>query len=617
MSADIQIEHCTLRITRCGGWSWGADTRALLQAALQRMPAMLGARLAASWPDQHDLEVVAPLRLRLSVRMDDLLALAAGEEQAGAGVSSLASRLDAMLFDLVAREGASAPCAPSAALELPAAAQAPPDVNTLWAGTVLTVLMAWHRQGTLHEQLLMFSEPALESWHTSLSTVSRSCQVVGTALEAMAGQHAALALPLPAGRRASLVRRIGLMVAASSELGLPAGGDILEQVLAAHRCFDLIPAPADGVSAATKAPARRADAASETRYPGGHSGQWAPNVTRSPLARFDVKVASALPFLLLGPLSRTGYLQTLSAVFEAGQMLPALPAFAMALARKVLEPPQRGWFRGAQAVTAAAAFAGQAEPLPDAQIADMARLLAPLLSPLDSLVNSVLTAGHSPGDPLLLQAGWTLYEHEGMFPIACAERVEQLFARMAALGGELLLVPESALQPGLLTTLDNAGFRFITDARPARGEPWQSVFAGPLRAWTNDRSSAPPVLASAIGKLVEAGAVSAHVWQALTTVRPVLAGASVPALERSLALAAALALGTIGWSLWREREQVTPLLALDRFADLDARISFRPDVVQVHLPLGRRFMDLKRVGWLDDIADVPWLDGRPLRFVQG
>ena len=88
-------------------------------------------------------------------------------------------------------------------------------------------------------------------------------------------------------------------------------------------------------------------------------------------------------------------------------------------------------------------------------------------------------------------------------------------------------------------------------------------------------------------------------------------------VERSLALAAALALGTIAWTLWREREAVTPLLALQRFADLDARVSYRPDRVQVHLPLGRRFIDLKQGGLLEDIADVPWFGGRPLRFAQG
>ena len=87
--------------------------------------------------------------------------------------------------------------------------------------------------------------------------------------------------------------------------------------------------------------------------------------------------------------------------------------------------------------------------------------------------------------------------------------------------------------------------------------------------------------------------------------------------RHGFALATALALGMIGWTLWREREAVTPLLALQRFADLDARVSFRPDRVQVHLPLGRRFMDLKQGGLLEDIADVPWFDGRPLLFAQG
>jgi hypothetical protein len=82
-------------------------------------------------------------------------------------------------------------------------------------------------------------------------------------------------------------------------------------------------------------------------------------------------------------------------------------------------------------------------------------------------------------------------------------------------------------------------------------------------------------------------------------------------------LAAALALGTLAWSLWRERESVTPLLALQRFADLGARVSYRPDRVEVRLPLGRRFLDLRAAGWLDDVPDVPWFDGRPVRFTRG
>jgi hypothetical protein len=614
MGADILIHHCTLRIARRHGWSWGPDARALLRAALQRLPDILAMRLAESWPEQHECEVVALLRLRLSVRMEELLELAAASgagPAVGGAPASLAQRLDALLLELVQRASSDAP--PAIQRES-VTEEAAPDVNVLWAGTVLTVLLGWHRQGILHEQLLMFSQAALASWYASLQGAgTRSARAVPEAarIAALAAEHAALPLPLPAGLRASLVRRIGLLVAAAGEFGVSSADPAIAPALAAHREFDLAPAadaqrPEDmpvigAVEEQAATPSRRAAA---------------PGRGPSPLASFDVKICSALPFLLLGPLSRTGYLQTVGAVFEAAQMLPALPALAVALARKVLEPPQRGWFRGAQPALAAAVFAGQPEPLPDADVADMARLLAPLVSPLDSQVASVLTAGHTPGSVLVLQAaapGWVLFEEEGMFPIAWAGTVERLFARMAALGGELLLVPQSALAPGLLVQLDDAGFRFVTDAAPARGEHWRGVFAGPLRAWTNVRAATPP----AMTRLEHAGTASAQLWQGLTAGRPLMGGCPVPEVERSLALAAALALGTISWSLWRERETVTPLLALERFADFDARVSFRPDLVQVHLPLGRRFMDLKDAGWLDDIADVPWLDGRPLRFVRG
>lgn len=620
MAADILIGHCTLRIARRGGWSWGADARALLRAALERLPELLATRLSESWPAQHDCEVAAPLRLHLSVRLDELLELAAqshGSQPAGAHSSALAQRLDAMLLALVQRESSGVPSTSPRAPE-PVAQIAAPDASVLWAGTVLTVLLGWHRQAILHEQLLMFSQAALASWHASLlqARLSPDQERQPAALAALAAEHAALPLPLPAGVRASMVRRIGLMVAAAGECGVAAGDPAFAKVLAAHREFDLEPV-VPATPAGAPLPATSADAAPIAMLRTHASSSVH---ARAPLVRFDVKVCSALPFLLLGPLSRTGYLQTLGAVFEAAQMLPALPALAVALARKVLEPPGRGWFRSAQSVTAAAAFAGLPEAPPDTDIADMARLLAPLVSPLDAVVASVLTAGHVPGSTLVLQAappGWVLCEAQGMFPIACAAKVEHLFARMAALGGELLLVPEAALSAGLLARLDSAGFRFITDARPARGEKWRGLFFGPLRAWTNDRESAPPVLAAATANLQHAGSASAQLWQALTNERALLGGAAFPELERSMALAAALALGTIAWSLWRDRETVTPLLTLERFADIDARVSFRPDLVQVHLPLGRRFMDLKRAGWLDDIEGVPWLDGRPLRFAQG
>jgi hypothetical protein len=39
--------------------------------------------------------------------------------------------------------------------------------------------------------------------------------------------------------------------------------------------------------------------------------------------------------------------------------------------------------------------------------------------------------------------------------------------------------------------------------------------------------------------------------------------------------------------------------------------------VRVHLPLGRRYLDLHEHGLLDDVPDVPWFDGRVLQFSGG
>ena len=88
------------------------------------------------------------------------------------------------------------------------------------------------------------------------------------------------------------------------------------------------------------------------------------------------------------------------------------------------------------------------------------------------------------------------------------------------------------------------------------------------------------------------------------------------ALERSLALAAALALGTLAHTLWCDDEP-DPLLAFERLGDLDAQASFEPHRVRVRIPLGRRHRDLETHGLLDDVRGLPWLDGRTLEFAGG
>src|SRR5262249_22921139 len=117
--------------------------------------------------------------------------------------------------------------------------------------------------------------------------------------------------------------------------------------------------------------------------------------------------------------------------------------------------------------------------------------------------------------------------------------------------------------------------------------------------------------------LAETTEETAVLWRELAIARPAVAVSPNTALDRSLTLAAAVALGTIAWTLWRARELVAPHLTLARFRDLDARVRFTRDVVRVHLPLGRRYLDLHAHGLLDDVPDVPWFDGRVLQFSGG
>jgi hypothetical protein len=181
-----------------------------------------------------------------------------------------------------------------------------------------------------------------------------------------------------------------------------------------------------------------------------------------------------------------------------------------------------------------------------------------------------------------------------------------------------LLVPADCADVDVLERLGAVGVGFVTDAPPTRGEAWRSLRRREGRWWTNLTGVAEGMLVAAARSLGPSSEVLAACWTELAERRPGLVPRGDEPLERSLTLVTGVALAEMAWTLWRTADGGTdPLLTLDRFADLDARVRFDPDQVRVALPLGKRALDLAEHHLLDDVAGVPWFGGRVVRFSGG
>jgi hypothetical protein len=165
--------------------------------------------------------------------------------------------------------------------------------------------------------------------------------------------------------------------------------------------------------------------------------------------------------------------------------------------------------------------------------------------------------------------------------------------------------------------MDEQGFRFVTDALPARSEHWRALRRPPVgRWWTNDGFTSESLLVEAAQCMPVALEDALEFWQMVAIERPAMPLARDSEMERHLTMTAGVCLGTIAWELWREREKTAPHLVLQRFSDFDARVDYSRDSVTVSLPLGKRFLDLQAHGLLDEIHDVPWFNGRKLTFTS-
>jgi hypothetical protein len=622
MSADaVTVERCTLRIVRRGGWSWGPNPRGLLDAAVRALPWLIARELSRLIEQNADGEIGEPVQLAVRTSGD---AIAAAAAMVTSGDAFCLER-SALVLDMARAMRANAALA-SKGEQSPPEDTALPNLARTGSHTsalrpIGVRLLEWlkrrHEQGELGRVLHKVPPDVLDAWHGWLfprAVTDVSSPHVDAAIAALAG----LASASPSGAATSLApdavkrRRLATAVRAAAELRI----DSTEEVLRTAICRLI---PLDEPSARSpiepETPGRPATAGAIR--PLRTVARSRPSSSRQAI---DLDNLCALPFLLLGPLQRIGYLDTAALALPQGAVLQT---FAAGLAMKGLPPASRGWRRDGRATSTAAAFAGLESHVDDAAVHELAGASGTsALELLDDVVARELTQGHLAGTPVLVVAarGETLIvDFDGAFVIAASDAVGAIADALKGMSGQWVAVPADTASPGLTATLRDAGVTFVTDARPGRGDRWNRAPRWPNaeRSWWATGETPPPVaMLVRIESEAELADRTRALWQALQE-RPAVPRHEASALERSLAVAAAFALGTIAWNLWRGRERVDPLLALERFATLDARVALKDDEIRVRLPLGTRYLDLERHGLLADVRGIPWLGGRAVVFSGG
>ncbi|MEV7867272.1 hypothetical protein AB0P17_14495 [Streptomyces sp. NPDC088124] len=607
-SGEITVHRCTVTVVRRGGWSWGPDPRGLVDEVIDSLPELLADHFADQLAgDGPDVEITEPMTVTVRpggrgrtgrtgpggmpvevhfapAEMVEIPAdvSAVGTSAVGTGPSDASpGRSFEESFEAA---GSPRPVPPVAAL-----------FAELAERNELDALLALLPDHSLRVYLLALLGAGQGDRPDDGGAPGDRDTTAGRLLAELAGRAA---LPEPPAEALPAAPR-----------GLPPGdlpsGDTtaLARLLTEH----LTSAPPEPSSPS----GRSGRSGSRAEEPPPAAGGAVP-----PRTTGEVRVWSALPFLLAGPLARIGYLDAIGPALAGLELTEESPLFAAALAYKVLGVTGRGWHRTREDSEAAAAFAGLGPPVPEDRLTDFARTAAPAFPVLDGVLALSVCRGHDPAAPLLITGAedrLLLVDAQGMFPIAWAATIRALLPYWQSCGRPHVLICDGPLPPGSLRELAAADVPFLTGIRPLRGDPVTRLpWRTPL--WT--APGAPPD-ARLAAELPGHTARLADLITALVAERRAAPLARDGGLERTVTLAAALGLSTLAWTLWRDRETPDPLLALRRFADLDATVRFEPTAVRVRVPLGRRHTDLLRGGLLADVPDVVWLGGRTLTFSGG
>ncbi|GLY05342.1 hypothetical protein [Actinoplanes sp. NBRC 101535] len=607
---EIVVRNCAVTVQRSGGWSWGAEPGRLPERVVGMLAAALRERYADQLAGEHDVEITEPVRFEVRVSISALLD----------GVLPATERVRTY----------------------------PGDVNEAAAGTPGLATTDPARRG-FPAAIGSAREPGGDLRGEPDSPDSPDPLVAAGALTGPASADAVVS-----ARTVEILPSLGLEALLSSMPELdPSLAEAVLTTLADPRSdsSSTVPGTSPAGGAAEAAPHRAAGSGLRRR-----SG--------------DVEVGSALPFLVAAALDSVDLLPAMApalagTISSAGEDIgEEAGRFAFVVALQVLGPLRHGWLRDGRDLADAAVSAGFDEPPDAAALTGFARRAAPALPTLAGLAGLLVCRGHPAGRPLLLAAahprhggGILLVDPDGLFPISWTTTIapvphllraagaasgpgaapsasETGFAQTAVVAGDAggesrfwagamppLLVAGSAAGPGsalaavpipVLATLADGGVPLICDAPPVRGDDRWRRLGGRRRLWATAGAAGVP-------RDLDLALLTGQVDELVTT----LAARWSQPLERSgefgrtVALIAALGLGTLSWQLWRHREPPDPQLALARLGDLGATVRYGSEEVVVRLPLGRRFQDLRDRGVLRDVPAVPWFGGRTVTFTGG
>jgi hypothetical protein len=613
---ELVIRHCTMRVVRHGGWSWGGDRRALVDRMTKLAPGLIAARLAELFADQEG-DIAEPVRLRIK-----LPARALRDDRA------LAETLHANLANVTAlRSIASGSIRPPEPVRLCATSSPSPEASSIVAAvapvaskSLRKLLLEWRAGGQLLSRLRGIPNATVELWIAYLTTMAPERTSAGRQIDSLVSEARAirdrLALAIPRndqGASMRLATLVELLARHGEALAAADMATIIDRLAGAPDAApERRPPAARGKPSARDQPGDM-PAARGTDPPTPDALLAAAPSQRSTTAT-EVQLTSVLPFLTLGMLARIGWLDVAAASLEAIALPDKGAVLAAALAERLVPKAGPSTREAETRQRTIACFAGLEHAPAPAAFGAWSRVASDGLGALDAFIADEIAEGHDPEMPLLVSLlspshgeMFVLFDGDGHYPVAVVPDLPSLLAQLDRFRASVLLVARHAATPALVAALNRREQGFVTDAPPGRNEKAQRI-PSCSGLWSNAHDIPHHRIASAAEQfetLVDAS--EAGLERLLSESEP-------NALVVSAYLSAAMGLGLLSWKLWHEREQTNPLLALDRLANLEGTARITPEAVEIRPAFGRRYLDLKRHDALAEIPDVPWLGGRRIRF---